>query len=153
MGMCISKPYANDYATYSRDAAGEVVINRNLVGVDPGEDIRPRLARLDRKAMNQMMQGTLPYQDFDAARAHQRQQAFQPSAPAAASSPLPDQIKFFRNDSEGYLIETTQLNPDREAVNMARQQKAEMIRRLGPQGYANLRPQAHETVSGFDLNF
>ena len=157
MGLCVSKPYANDYATYSRDTNGELVINRRLVGVSQGEDITPRLKRLDRKAVKQMWRGKLPYQDFEEARAHDLQQSFGPStsAPerASASNRLPAQIKYFHSDPDGYLIETTHNNPSAEDVEMARQQKAEMVQQLGAQGYATLRPDATETVFAQRISF
>ncbi len=146
MGLCVSKPYANDYATFSQDPNGEFVINRRLVGVRPGEDVQPRLHRLDRKAMKQLMRGKLPYEDFEEARAHDLRQSFQPASPprASASRTLPEEITFLRMDSEGCLIQTTLVNPSHEERDMAQRQKAQLLRELGPAGVARLQPVGFE---------
>lgn len=147
MGLCVSKSAANnDYATYSKDPEGKLVLNRNLVDVAPGENVQSRLDRLDRKAVKQFMRGTLPYQDFDEARAHERRQKFQAAAPsrAPAASSAPAEITFLRTDSEGCLIQTTVVNPSEEDRSFAERQKAAMLQRYGADGLARLRPVGFE---------
>ena len=75
MGLCISK----DLATWSRNEAGEIEINRYLSDVKPGENIQPRLDRLTSKAIDKMTWGRLPYEQNPCTQDRNLQNSFQNS--------------------------------------------------------------------------
>ena len=64
-------------------------------------------------------------------------------------------VKLLRNDSDGCLIETTIINPTDADRREARQQKADLLTRLGADGVARLRPDGYATESKehFTLEF
>jgi hypothetical protein len=54
-----------------------------------------------------------------------------------------------RRDSEGYLVQTTFVNPTKEEKQSAKIQKQELRKQLGRAGYNAIVPEATETVERF----